>query len=479
MDLNSRFSSLQQCYQADPYPSARQRQKLLDQLTLLLKENQAAITQAISDDFGYRAPYETDFAEIYPSLKSISHAKKSLSSWMAPERKAVSIWFRPAKASVMYQPLGVVGVIVPWNYPLFLALGPLIGALAAGNRVMVKMSEFTPNFSQLFAELCQKYLPAGWVDVVTGGIEIGEAFSKLPFDHLLFTGSGTIGKKVMQAASQNLTPVTLELGGKSPVVFDKDFPIKVATEKLLFGKLLNSGQTCLAPDYLLIHKSKIDDFVQQAKAIAPTLYPEWQTQGFTGLASQKQIDRYKEILVDAKEKGATLVPLWELSNEHNSNRHSSNQSLPIESCFHKNKAVPLLVFNTTAEMRIRQEEIFGPMLPVIPYEEHSEARQWINSQPRPLALYLFSYNRAVQKDYMLKTISGGVTLNDTILHVSQEELPFGGVGASGMGHYHGEEGFKTFSKAKSIYHQSRFAGTKLMYPPQSKLAKVLLGLMKR
>ncbi|RDX36033.1 coniferyl aldehyde dehydrogenase [Kangiella sp. HD9-110m-PIT-SAG07] len=461
MNLETELQDLKQQYAKEPFPALKQRLKNLDKLASLLKDSEGELTQAINDDFSYRSPLETELAEIYPSLKSISNTKKQLSDWMAPEKRSVSIWFRPAKASVMYQPKGVVGIIVPWNYPLYLALGPLIGAIAAGNRVMLKMSEFTPKFSQRFAELCHQYLGKDWVRVVNGGPEVGEAFSKLPFDHMLFTGSSRVGRAVMRAASDNLTPVTLELGGKSPTIIDQSFPLKTAVERLLFGKLLNAGQTCLAPDYIFVHKDQVEDFKRLASLITQGFYPNWKEQDYTALASEKQFDRYQNLLEDAKTKGAEVLPLLYTTE-------AVGRKLP-----------PVLLFNTTEDMLVREEEIFGPMLPVVEYTEHEAVIEYINSHPRPLALYLFSDNKKVTTDYMLRTISGGVTLNDTILHVSQEELPFGGVGASGMGHYHGEEGFKTFSKAKSIFKQSRFAGTKLMYPPQTKLSKFLLGLMKK
>ncbi|GAA4358440.1 coniferyl aldehyde dehydrogenase [Kangiella marina] len=461
MDLKLEHQALVTNYRAAPYPSFQTRQQKLAQLIALLKENEEQIIEAISDDFSYRSPAETELAEIYPSLKAIKHTQKHLADWMSPEKRKVSVWFQPAKASIMYQPKGVVGVIVPWNYPLYLALGPLIGAIAAGNRVMLKMSEFTPQFSQLFAKLCEQYLGDDWVGVITGGPEVGEAFSKLPFDHLVFTGSGRIGKKVMQAASENLTPVTLELGGKSPTIIDASFSLKLAVERLLFGKLLNAGQTCLAPDYIFVPENLKSEFVATAQQVAKTFYPRWKESEYTALASNKQFTRLNDLLDDAKNQNAEVVPLLD----------------EAEAC--ARKVPPALVLNTHEDMLIRQEEIFGPILPVVTYQEHDEVIDYINRHPRPLALYLFSYNKQVTRQYMLKTISGGVTLNDTILHVSQEELPFGGIGASGMGHYHGHEGFKTFSKAKSIFKQSRFAGTKLMYPPHNKFANWLLGLMKR
>ena len=465
MKLRDSFDGLKNQYQLQPFPELGIRLDLLKGLRRLLKENQKEIVQAISDDFSYRSAYESEFAEIFPALKSIRHTEKNLSDWMQAKKRKVGIWFQPAKAQVMYQPLGVIGIIVPWNYPLYLALGPLVGALAAGNRVMIKMSEFTPKFSQLFATLCKKYIGNDWVRVINGGVDVAEQFSHLPFDHLLFTGSVNVGKKVMKAASENLTPVTLELGGKSPTIIDKDYPLNTAMERLLFGKLLNAGQTCLAPDYVFVHESKLDKLATLAQSVAQRFYPQWREQGYTALSSEKQVENYQSLLADALAKGAKLVPLF--------------QGCDKGSYIVEQKAVPLLVLNTSEDMRIRQEEIFAPLLPVVGYNHHQEVKDWINSQPRPLALYLFSKNQSLIRDYMTQTISGGVTLNDTILHVSQDELPFGGVGASGMGHYHGEEGFKTFSKAKSIYKQSRFSGIKLMYPPQSKLSKFLLRLMKK
>ncbi|AOE49099.1 coniferyl aldehyde dehydrogenase [Kangiella sediminilitoris] len=466
MGIQAYLEHLQQQYKLEPYPDLKRRLKLLDSLRAMLTENESAITEAVCKDFGYRSPFETELAEIYPSLKAISHTKKQLSGWMESEKRGVSLWFKPARARIMYQPVGVVGIIVPWNYPLYLALGPLVSALAAGNRVMLKVSEFTPQFSLLFTRLCEQYLGPDWVKVVYGGPDVGAEFSGLAFDHLLFTGSGEIGKKVMKAASDNLTPVTLELGGKSPTIIDKSFPIKTATERLLFGKLLNGGQTCLAPDYAFISNEDIDQFIEKAKKVAKKFYPEWENKGYTSLASNKQVERYQYMLADAKAKGATIIPLWEADGASES--HIKN-----------GKATPLLIMDTTEDMQVRQQEIFGPMLPVVPYGDHQDVIRYINSQPRPLALYLFSNKQSVIKNYMLNTISGGVTLNDTILHVSQEELPFGGIGASGMGQYHGVEGFKTFSKAKSIFKQSRFAGTNLMYPPANKLSRLLLKLMKR
>lgn len=454
------FKNLKQKAFAQPYPEVKERRKVLKQIKKMLLKSESAIIEAINKDFTYREPFETQIAELFPSIKTIQHASKHLSSWVLPEKRKVSIWFKPATAKVMYQPLGVVGVIVPWNYPLYLAIGPIVAAIAAGNRVMVKMSEFTPHFSQLFAELCDKYVDNGWLNIVNGDAEVAADFAALPFDHLLFTGSTDIGKKVMAAASKNLTPVTLELGGKSPTIIDEGYPIEKAVEKLLFGKLLNSGQTCLAPDYVFVHNSHKDSFVKTCKAVAQKFYPDWKRAHYTAMINNKQWERHQQLLDDANEKGAELIPLFQDSE-------TTGRKQP-----------PHLVMGVTDQMHIMQQEIFGPSLPVIFFGSIDSVIKSINSRPRPLALYLLSYDKNHFKRLMIETHSGGVTVNDTILHVSQENLPFGGIGPSGMGHYHGLEGFKTFSHAKSIFNQSRIASSKLIYPPYGKLSRFLYRLMR-
>ena len=454
------FEQLKQSYKKQPCADLNTRLALLDKLKLLLLENENKIIHAIEQDFSYRGHFATQIAEIYPSVKAIKHCKKHLSSWMSPESRKVNLWFKPATASIMYQPLGVVGVIVPWNYPLFLSMGPLIAALSAGNRVMLKMSEFTPHFSQLFQDLCHQYLPSDWVQVINGEAEVGERFAALDFDHILFTGSSRVGKLVMQAASKNLTPVTLELGGKSPTIIEKDYPIKDAAEKIIFGKLLNAGQTCLAPDYVFVHHTKQNALIEELKKAARQLYPDWQNKDYTSLINDKQLVRHQTLIDDAQKQGAKVIPL--LSGESRINR----------------KVCPTVIQNTSPQMLIMQEEIFGPSLPILTYENIEQVIEFVNDRAKPLALYLFCYKKAITEQVLMNTLSGGVTLNDTILHISQETLPFGGVGDSGMGHYHGHEGFKTFSKAKSIFKQSRFAPTKIMYPPYGSLATRLYKLMR-
>lgn len=458
--MRQEFNQFRQLAFEQSYPAISERRKVLKQLKNMLLKNEQLIIKAINEDFSYREPFETQVAEIFPSIKTIQHACKNVTSWVSPEKRKVSLWFKPATAKVMYQPLGVVGVIVPWNYPLYLAIGPIVAAIAAGNRVMVKMSEFTPGFSQLFAQLCNKYIDKGWIGVINGDAEVAAKFSGLPFDRLLFTGSTDIGKKVMAAASKNLTPVTLELGGKSPTIIDEGYPLEKGVEKLLFGKLLNSGQTCLAPDYLFVHQSHKENFITTCKSVANTFYPDWKRAQYTSMINNKQWERHQHLLDDAKNKGAGLVSLF-------SDSETTGRKQP-----------PCLVMGADDDMLIMQQEIFGPSLPVFFFDSIDEVIKSIKQRPRPLALYLLSNDKNHFNRLMTETHSGGVTVNDTILHVSQESLPFGGVGASGMGHYHGIEGFKTFSHAKSIFKQSRFASSKLIYPPYGKLSKLLYRLMR-
>lgn len=460
--MQQQFKRLKQAYKNNIFPDLKMRTQWLNQLKAMILENEEAIIAAINSDFSERSSFEAKIAEIYPSIKAIKYTKKNMARWMRPEKRHMSLWFKPASARVMYQPLGIAGIIVPWNYPLYMAMGPMVAAIGAGNRVMLKMSEFTPKFGQLFKELIGKYLPSDVASVVTGGADAGAEFSSLPFDHILFTGSTQVGKKVMQAASNNLTPVTLELGGKSPSIIDKDFPVRAAAERIMFGKLINSGQTCLAPDYVFVHKDKQQEFVDACKKVSLKFHPEWDNPHFSSINSPKQFERQQKMLKDAKEKGAEIVYL----NNHTENKTSGR------------KISPAIILQSSQEMLIRQEEIFGPNLPVITYEKIDEAIEYVNNNEHPLALYFFSYNRKNRQRILMETISGGVTLNDTVLHISQEDLPFGGVGKSGMGHYHGFDGFKTFSKAKSIFKQSRFAGTRLMYPPYGKRAKLLYKLMR-
>ncbi len=434
---------------AAPLPCAQTRRQWLNALRDVLAGNQQALVEAISADFGNRSADETLLAEIMPSLHGIRYARRHLRGWMKPSRRRVGLAFQPASARVIYQPLGVVGIIVPWNYPLYLAIGPLVGALAAGNRVMLKMSESTPATGALLQRLLAQVFPEDQVAVVLGDVEVGKAFARLPFDHLLFTGATHIGRDVMHAAADNLTPVTLELGGKSPAIVSATVPLADAAERIAFGKTLNAGQTCVAPDYVLVPRARLKGFVDAYREAVQRLYPSLaDNPDYTAIINARQLTRLQDYLDDARAKGAQVVPLF-----------TEAQQRRMPHC---------LLLEVNEHMRVMHEEIFGPLLPIIPYDELDEALAYVNARPRPLALYYFGYDRPEQQQVLDSTHSGGVCLNDTLLHVAQDDLPFGGIGPSGMGHYHGREGFLTFSKAKSVFAKQRFNAARLVYPPYGK-----------
>lgn len=445
-ELAKLLSLQQQAFIQQPLPSAAQRKVWLQKLRGLLLQEKSAIAAAISADFSHRSVDETYLAEVLPSLEAIDYACKHLKRWMKPSRRSVSLAFQPASAKVVYQPLGVVGVLVPWNYPLFLSLGPLIGALAAGNRVMIKMSEHTPRTAQLLKELLAKVFAEDLVALVQGEAEVAIAFSQLAFDHLLFTGSTQVGRQVMQAAAQNLTPVTLELGGKSPTIISEEAPIQETAQRIAFGKTVNAGQTCVAPDYLLVHESRLDELVQALSQAVREFYPSLaDNPDYTAIINPRQVERLQAYITDAQALGAEVIQLPSEAQE---------RRLPLT-----------LLLKVTDTMQVMQEEIFGPILPIITYKTFDEALSYVRQRPKPLALYYFGYNKVEQQQVLQTLHAGGVCLNDTLLHVAQQDLPFGGVGASGMGHYHGYEGFLTFSHAKAVFSKSRFNAAKFIYPP--------------
>ncbi|MCG8908702.1 coniferyl aldehyde dehydrogenase [Pseudomonas sp. DP-17] len=453
--LETLLERQRQAYRANPLPDAGQRIQWLKSLANLLVTEQKAIIDAINADFSNRSADETLLAEVLPSLHGVHYATRRVKKWMKPSRRSVGMQFMPASAKVIYQPLGVVGVIVPWNYPLFLAIGPLTGALAAGNRVMIKMSESTPETARVLKELLGKVFPEDLVAVVQGEVDVGVAFSKLPFDHLLFTGATSVGKHVMRAAAENLTPVTLELGGKSPAIISASVPMKDAAERIAFGKSLNAGQTCVAPDYVLVPQNRVDEFVESYRQVVQGFFPKLENNpDYTAIINERQLARLNSYLADAQARGATVVPLFP---------QAQGRRLP-----------QALVLNVSDEMKIMQEEIFGPLLPVIPYQSLDQALSYINERDRPLALYYFGYDKREQDHVLAQTHSGGVCLNDTLLHVAQDDMPFGGVGPSGMGHYHGHEGFLTFSKAKGVFSKPRFNAARVIYPPYGKSLQKLV-----
>ena len=462
--LHDTFAAARKAYERERMPHAGLRRESLTRLENLLIENMAAIEAAISADFGNRSMHETRLLEIFPALSTVRDAKKHLKSWMKPTRSWASMWFLPARNEIRAQPLGVVGIIVPWNYPVLLAVAPLAGALAAGNRVMIKMSELTPKTSALFAQLIAKTFAAEQVTAVNGGVEVARDFASLPFDHLLFTGSTSVGKQVMHAAAENLTPVTLELGGKSPAIIGPECNINEAAEKIMFGKCLNAGQTCIAPDYVLLPRAQEQAFALAAQRAVAALYPTLaRNADYTAIVNARHLERLKGYLDDAASRGASVLPI-----------SPSNESLDGTG-----KMAPTLVANVSNDMRVMQDEIFGPILPLVPYDNLDEAIRFVNTRPRPLALYYFgNFDDHIQR-VLNETVSGGVTINDTLLHISQESLPFGGIGPSGMGAYHGRHGFETFSKMKPIFHQSPVNGLALFKPPFGKRFDALIRMLLR
>lgn len=440
------------------------RASRLQRLLQLLQQHEAAIAQAINADFGGRSVTETSLTELWPSLQETKTALRQGRRWMQPRRASVSKWFLPAQAQVVPQPLGVVGVIVPWNYPLFLAIGPMAAALAAGNRVMVKMSELTPAFSLLFQHLCEQVFAADEVCVVNGGPEVAAAFSALPFDHLLFTGSTTVGRKVMAAAAPNLTPITLELGGKSPAVITPGYPLSHAVQRIMAGKFINAGQTCIATDYVLLPRAQLPAFVEAARSLAQRCHPTGLADAdYCSVINSRHHARLVQSLDEAAARGARVESLFQGPMSDDA-RH---------------RLAPVLLLDPPADTQVMREEIFGPLLPLVPYDHLDEALAHINTRPHPLALYWFDHDRARTDAALRQLPAGGVTVNDTLLHISQHSLPFGGVGASGMGHYHGRWGFDTFSKLKPVFRQARLNGMALFLPPYRPLMRRLLALMKR
>ena len=454
-ELDRLFAAQRAAYAANPMPPAAQRQQWLKALRDLLSNERQALVDAISTDFSHRSADETLLAELMPSLHGIHYASRHLKGWMKSSRRKAGMAFQPASAKVVYQPLGVVGIIVPWNYPLYLAIGPLVGALAAGNRVMLKLSESTPATGLLLKALLARIFPEDLVCVVLGESDVGVAFSRLRFDHLLFTGATSIGKHVMRAAAENLTPVTLELGGKSPAIVSRDVPLKDAAERIAFGKTLNAGQTCVAPDYVLVPQDRVGAFVEAYRQVVNRFYPTLaDNPDYTAIINERQLARLNSYVSDATSKGALLIPLFE---------QGQGRRMPHS-----------LLLNVTDEMTVMQDEIFGPLLPIVPYQDLDQAFAYINQRPRPLALYYFGYDKREQNRVLHETHSGGVCLNDTLLHVAQDDMPFGGIGPSGMGHYHGHEGFLTFSKAKGVLIKQRFNAAKLIYPPYGKSIQKLI-----
>ncbi len=461
--LKEQFKTLHQASRETTTVTWTTRAHRLDKLNRMLREHQEAICKAINQDFGHRSTDETLLCEFFPTLSGIKHARKHGKKWMAQRKIATDWWFWPAKNTIQPQPLGLVGIIAPWNYPLFSTMGPVIAALVSGNRVMVKTSEYAPAFSQWLAETVPLYFNADELVIIEGDSSIASEFSALPFDHLLFTGSTAVGKMVMKAASQNLTPVTLELGGKSPAIVLEDANLEHAVSRILSGKLINAGQTCIAPDYVYLPENHIDQFIELAKKWVKKHYPNMATNpDYTHIINARRKKHLQNIIDEAKSKGANFIPLSDSIN-HN----------------HNTLLLPFLVTQLPNDTLLMQEEIFGPILPLLTYSNINKALMDIRANPRPLALYVFGKNQQDIQNVLNNTVSGGVSVNDTLYHVAQEKLPFGGVGASGMGAYHGKTGFETFSHLKPIFKQSKINGMSLLLPPYGRLFKALLRFLMR
>ena len=440
------------------------RREALDALEKLLADHGDALAGAIDHDFQGRSRHETRLLELFPSLESIRHARRHLRGWMKARRVATSLWFQPGRSRIVPQPLGVVGIVVRWNYPVYLAIGPVVAALAAGNRVMVKMSEAAPATGALLARLVAERFDPGVLHVLNGDAGVARAFTGLPFDHLLFTGSTGVGRHVMRAAAENLTPVTLELGGKSPAIVGRGIDVALAAQRILYGKCLNAGQTCIAPDYVLVPEERLEAFTVAARAAVAAMYPGIADNAdYTSIIDARHRARLRDWLEEARARGARVLPLA-----------GDGEDLASGP-----KIAPTLVVGAPDDTRLMREEIFGPLLPLVPYRTTDEAIAYVNARPRPLALYVFDHDRAAIDAVIARTVSGGVGVNETIVHIAQEELPFGGVGPSGMGEYHGRAGFDTFSKRKAVFHQSRLNGLALFRPPYGPRFEALVKLLLR
>jgi len=449
---------------ATPVPGETARRADLQTLKRFVRENADALCEAISRDYGHRSTHETRLAEVLPVLQEIDHALKHLRGWMKVQRRGIDrLTFGLASNQVIPQPLGVVGVIVPWNFPLNLSLVPLVAIFAAGNRAMVKLSEHSQHLAALLIERMPAYFPPEKLQFFDETGEVGVAFSKLPFDHLLFTGSGPTGRAVMAAAAANLCPVTLELGGRSPALVCDDFDLRTAAERILYAKCLNAGQICITVDHVFVPRTRLQDFIELAQRIVPARYADLASPDYTSIIHSIAYQRLTRALDAAQAQGATVIPLLPGPARDDA----------------AHRLAPHFVIGAPADSELMQREIFGPILPVVAYDSVDEVIGAINAGPHPLAFYPFTHDRARLSHLLDQVMSGGVSVNDVLLHVAQADLPFGGVGESGMGHYHGREGFETFSKLRPVFHQTRLAFTHLLYPPYGPRMEKLLRFLQR
>ncbi len=459
------FDRMQAAFGNEMNPTLAVRLDRLQRLARMTKRHARDIIGAISADFGNRSPHETLIADLLSVDEAITHARRHLRRWMSAKRMPTGFKYRPGYNRLIPQPLGIAGVVAPWNYPYQLSILPTVAALAAGNRVMIKPSELAPATAELMARIVQETFGEDEVAVFPGDAGVGKAFVDLPFDHLFFTGSTAVGRLVAQAAAKNLTPVTLELGGKSPVIVDTDSDFARIMPMIAIGKLFNAGQTCIAPDYALVPRARIDEFSESMARQVARLYPTLErNRDYTSIVNDGHYARLQGLLADAKARGARIVEI-----------NPAGETLaPV-----LRKIAPTLVLDADDETAIMREEIFGPLLPLVAYDGVDDAIRYVNQRARPLALYWFGDN-AIRRDRVLHgTIAGGVTVNGCLTHFAQESQPFGGVGASGSGSYHGEYGFRTFSKEKPVYYQSRLGLLPQLLPPYGKLLDSVLAWFER
>ena len=463
--LGAAFARQRLAFSREPFPTLAARLDRLARLGTLTEKHELELIAAIAADFGARSSQETRLTELFLVTAAVRHARRQLAGWMRPRRVSTPIYLRPGRSRIERQPLGVAGIISPWNYPFQLAMLPAVAALAAGNRVMLKPSELTPRTSELMAKLVEQHFSRDEFAVITGGADIGAAFASLPFDHLFFTGSTGVGREIAKAAAANLTPVTLELGGKSPALVLPGCAPRSLAPRLAAGKFLNAGQTCIAPDYALIPATEVDAWAAALEDAAGALYPSWRDNpDYTSVINDAHRERLSGLVDDARLKGARVVPIGGL-------RAAATETT--------RRMAPTLLVGATSEMKVMQQEIFGPLLPIEAYADIDDAIRRINERPRPLAMYVFGGNPQGRRAVLARTHAGGVTENDALWHFCNESLPFGGIGASGSGAYHGEHGFLTFSHQKPVFVQSRAAATWLLYPPFGPRFEAMLRFLKR
>ncbi len=458
-DMRALLDTQKSAQLRDGPPTAEQRIDRIDRCVGLLVDHRSQIEEALNQDFGARSREASAFTDVASSIGTLKYAKANLKRWMKPERRKPTpalLGLFGANAEIRFQPKGVVGIISPWNFPVNLTFTPLAGVLAAGNRAMIKPSEYTPATSELMSQMFGSVFSLEEIAVVTGGPDIGQAFAGLPFDHLVFTGATSVAAHVMRAAAENLTPLTLELGGKSPVILSRTADMKTAAARIMSGKTLNAGQICLAPDYVLAPSDRMSEFINEARAAVRAMYPTIKDNpDYTSIISQRHYERLTGYVDEARAKGVEVLELKPEAEDLSQQEHR--------------RIAPTLIIDPSDDLKLMQEEIFGPVLPVKRYEKVDEALAYVNAHDRPLGLYYFGSDATERETVLSDTTSGGVTVNDVIFHVAQEDLPFGGVGPSGMGAYHGQDGFREFSHRKAVYTQIK------KDPPQMKALRPPYG----